>query len=57
MWTEENRQHYNRDKQRYPSDLTNDEWSLLKPLIPPAKRGGRKRNGVGIGIDPISWIP
>ena len=43
MWTEENRQRYNRDKLRYPSDLTEDEWSVLEPLIPPAKRGGRKR--------------
>jgi transposase len=44
MWTEENRQRYNRDKLRYPSDLTEDEWLVLKPLIPPAKRGGRKRD-------------
>jgi putative transposase len=44
MWMEENRQRYNRDKLRYPSDLTDDEWSVLKPLIPPAKRGGRKRD-------------
>jgi transposase len=28
---------------RYPSDLTDDEWALVKPLIPPARRGGRKR--------------
>lgn len=28
---------------RYPSDLTDDEWALVKPLIPPAKRGGNKR--------------
>ena len=42
MWTEENRQRYNRDKLRYPSNLTDDEWSVLEPLIPPAKRGGRK---------------
>ena len=35
---------YNRDKLRYPSDLTDDEWSHVEPLIPPAKRGGRKRS-------------
>jgi hypothetical protein len=22
---------------------THDEWSLIEPLIPPAKRGGRRR--------------
>ena len=43
MWTIENRPLYDRSKLRYPSDLTDDEWSLIKPLIPPAKRGGNKR--------------
>jgi putative transposase len=44
MWNEGNRQRHNRDKLRYPSDLTGDEWSLIEPLIPPAKRGGRRRD-------------
>ena len=43
MWTTENRYRYSRDKLRYPSDLTDDEWSQVEPLIPPAKRGGRRR--------------
>lgn len=43
MWTAENRQRYNRDKLRYPSDLTNEEWGLIEPFIPPAKRGGNRR--------------
>jgi transposase len=43
MWTIENRCRYDRDHLRYPSDLTNAEWALIAPLIPPAKRGGRKR--------------
>ena len=43
MWTAENRHRYDRDKLRYPSDLTDAEWQLIKPLIPPAKRGGGKR--------------
>jgi transposase len=46
MWTAENRPRYNRDKLRYPSDLTEEEWLLIKPLIPPAKRGGRRREVV-----------
>jgi putative transposase len=28
----------------YSSDLTDQEWQRLEPLIPPAKRGGRKRS-------------
>lgn len=43
MWTTENRHRYDRDKLRYPSDLTDAEWQLIEPLIPPAKRGGGKR--------------
>src|SRR6266487_5098774 len=27
----------------YPSDLTDDEWAILEPLIPPEKPGGRPR--------------
>ncbi|MEV3927285.1 IS5 family transposase [Actinomadura coerulea] len=26
---------------RYPSDLTDDEWTLVEPLLPPADGGGR----------------
>ena len=33
MWTSENRLKYNRDKLRYPSDLTDDEWSHVEPKI------------------------
>jgi transposase len=43
MWTKANRGKYNRDGLRYPSDLTDAEWELVQPLIPPAKRGGRRR--------------
>ena len=43
MWTPENRPKYDRGKLRYPSDLTDEEWAIIAPLIPPAKRGGNKR--------------
>ena len=46
MWTAENRPRYNRDSLRYPSDVTDREWSPIAPLIPPAKHGGRKREVV-----------
>jgi putative transposase len=31
------------DRKPYPSDLTDDQWSLIAPLIPPAKPGGIAR--------------
>jgi transposase len=43
MWTNKNRERYDRSKLRYPSDLTDDEWNLVELLIPPGKRGGAKR--------------
>jgi putative transposase len=27
----------------YATDLTDDEWQILKPLLPPDKSGGRPR--------------
>ena len=43
MWTHENRGRYDRSKLRYPSDLSDEEWALSEPLIPPGKRGGDRR--------------
>ena len=43
MWTSKNRGRYDRSRLRYPSDLTNEEWAQVGPLIPPAKGGGNKR--------------
>ena len=43
MWTQENRPRYNRDHLRYPSDLTDEEWAVIAPLIPPPRPGGGKR--------------
>jgi transposase len=43
MWTSKNRARYDRSELRYPSDLTDEEWRLIEPLIPPGKPGGDKR--------------
>lgn len=32
-----------RSSRGYPSDLTDAEWAILAPLIPPAREGGRPR--------------
>jgi transposase len=43
MWTIKNRKRYDRRHLRYPSDLSDEEWQHIAPLIRPAKQGGRKR--------------
>jgi len=44
MWTKENPRRYDRSGLRYETDLTDDEWAEIAPLIPPAKSGGNKRS-------------
>ncbi|MCX7350086.1 MAG: IS5 family transposase [Alphaproteobacteria bacterium] len=44
MWTPEHRLAADRSGLRYPSDLDDAEWALIAPLIPPARRGGRRRS-------------
>src|SRR5262249_16849990 len=39
----EHRRAADRHGLRYPSDLSDSEWALIEPAIPPAKRGGRRR--------------
>jgi transposase len=43
MWKPEHRRAANRHGLRYPSDLSDSERALIEPSIPPAKRGGRRR--------------
>ena len=43
MWTDEHRETYKRVGGRYPGDLTDAEWAVLQPLVPPALPGGRPR--------------
>ena len=43
MWKPEHRRAADRRGLRYPSDLMGAEWTLVAPLIRPAKRGGRPR--------------
>jgi transposase len=44
MWKPEHRVAADRRGLRYPSDMTDAEWALIESLIPPAKRGGRRRS-------------
>ena len=57
MWTERNRARYDRGGLRYPSDLTDEEWALVEPEIPPAKRGGNRRTvDVRAVIDGLMYV-
>ena len=31
------------DRKPYKTDLTDEQWAILEPMIPPAKSGGRPR--------------
>src|ERR1700691_1397779 len=44
MWTAETRAEHDRDELRYPSDLTDAEWQILAPLLPPPAETGRHRS-------------
>ena len=43
MWIEITHPKYEREGQRYTSDLTDAEWALIEPHMPAAKRLGRPR--------------
>jgi transposase len=43
MWTETTRAQYARAGLALPSDLTDAEWAVLEPLLPPASHVGRPR--------------
>ena len=62
MWTVENRKRYERSHLRYPSDLTDEEWQHVEPLIPLAKPGARKREVnirevVNGNVRAFDWMP
>jgi hypothetical protein len=46
MWTEHSRgrmAEIARKTKRYPSDLTDEEWARIEPLMPKPSRRGRPR--------------
>ena len=46
MWTETTRPKYDRKALRYASDLTDAEWGVIGPLLPPCKPLGHPRTTV-----------
>ena len=43
MWTPTTRKHHSRATRRYQSDVTEGEWRVIEPHLPPAKPTGRPR--------------
>jgi len=43
MWTPATRHRHNRENLRYETDLTDREWNLIAPMMPPAAGTGRPR--------------
>ena len=44
MWKPEHRRAADRRGLRYPSDLTDAEWGIVAPMIPPGRHCGRRRS-------------
>lgn len=51
MWTDDNRASYERKGARYPSDLTDEEWNLIEPHLPPARKPRGKKAKEGKPVD------
>jgi len=45
MWKPEHRQAADRNGLRYPSDLTDAEWAIVEPMIPPGRSARRRDRG------------
>jgi len=43
MWTRETRARHDRAHLRYGSDLSDEEWQVLAPFLPPPAKTGRRR--------------
>jgi transposase len=43
MWTAATRKNYSRKTSRYQSDVTDEEWRVIEPHLPPARTTGRPR--------------
>jgi transposase len=43
MWTPTTRRQHSRDHLRYGSDLSDAEWAIIAPFMPPPARTGRPR--------------
>jgi putative transposase len=56
-WTEITRAQYRRDELRYASDMRDEEWKLIEPLMPSPSRRGRPREvDLRVVVESILYI-
>ncbi len=56
-WNETTREKYKRSSDRYESDLTDEEWLLIEPLLPaPSKLGRRRTVDLRAVFDAIQYM-
>jgi transposase len=55
-WTEITREQYRRESGRYASDLTDEEWALIGPLLPRRRLGRPRLHSRRLILDAILYI-
>ena len=56
MWSAENRVRYQRKGLRYESDLTDEEYVLIEPFLPPERSVSRRSLVNGITLSLGCWL-
>ena len=60
MWTKEHRarqRKIERETKRYPSDMTDEEWRAIEPLLPaPARQGRRRRSNLREVLNALRYL-
>ena len=44
------------ERKRYPTDLTNEQWSLIEPLLPPQKTGRPRKYSQREMLNAIAYL-
>lgn len=56
MWTEEQRKRYEARSGGYESDLTEEQWAVIEPLLPEESLHGRPRRDLRVVINGMAYL-
>ena len=56
MWTPTTRRQHSRDDLRYETDVTDAEWAVIAPLLPPPRERGRPRTCLRAVVNAIFYL-